>query len=686
MSAPTQDYRPVRLATVLAKDELLFASLTALERLNEPFEYHLKVLSLNPNLDFKPLIATPMSVCLDLPENRQRYFNGLVSHCRQSGEPDAHNFFTYYIELRPWLWFLSRYAECRFFQDKSIPDIVQDIFDDRGFKDYDLSKLNRGDYPQHEYCAQYRESDLNFVSRRFEQEGIVYFFEHTEDGKHTLWCVDEPADHSHAPGFATLPFARSFQGTQELLRESVYELSLSHSAQPSAYALNSFYFEQPSDPLYSLVKPEALHPNLAATVYDYPGPDNYRDTDKGRRYAKMRLEELHTEQVLIEAKTNAMGLAVGKTFTLTEHPREDLNQEYLLTASRIKLAVDPYESGAASEPSFSCQFSAQQADQPFRPPRRTPVPAVQGPQTAIVVPEEGQESEEISTDKHGRIKVRFHWNQSDHNLGGKHQQERSCWIRVSHPWAGKNWGAVAIPRIGQEVIIDFEEGDPDLPICTGRVYNGEQKHPYDLPAGKNTSGIKSDSTKGGGGYNEIAMDDTKNKELIRIHAQYDMDTTVEHDDRQTVHNNRTINVDGTHTETIIKDTKITISEGNYEHKVNTGTGTYFVKGAVKEDYDNKQETTVTNEIVTKSKTSHIHLTAATEIKLEVGSSTLLMKADGSIKLSGVNVAIDGKASVNIHGASVTSQADADHNTKGSIVISEGAASNTVKGGMVMLNP
>jgi type VI secretion system secreted protein VgrG len=267
----------------------------------------------------------------------------------------------------------------------------------------------------------------------------------------------------------------------------------------------------------------------------------------------------------------------------------------------------------------------------------------------------GPAGEEIYVDKYSRVKVQFHWDRE-----GKRDENSSCWIRVSQNWAGKRWGGIFIPRIGQEVIVDFLEGDPDQPIITGRVYNGESMPPYELPGKMVVSGVKTQTHKGQG-YNELSMDDTAGNEQITIHAQYDMGTTVEHDDTQTVHNNRKIDVDGTHTETIKKDTSITVTEG-------------------------KETNTVKQQIVITSQTAHIHVTAATEIKLEVGASTLLMKSDGSIKLKGVNIAIDGSESVNTHGASVTTKADMDHNTKGAIVVSEGTATNTVRGGMVMLNP
>jgi type VI secretion system secreted protein VgrG len=304
---------------------------------------------------------------------------------------------------------------------------------------------------------------------------------------------------------------------------------------------------------------------------------------------------------------------------------------------------------------------------------------VQGPQTAIVV---GPASEEIYTDKYGRVKVQFHWDRE-----GQHDENSSCWMRVSHPSAGKNWGSVSIPRIGQEVIVDFLEGDPDQPIITGRVYNAEQMPPFGLPGEGMVSGIKSNTTPGGGGYNEMSVNDTKGKEQVTVHAQYDMGTTVEHDQTNTVNNN--------FTETIKKDATIKITEGKYNHDVVANTADYHVQGALTEKYDTTQTTTVQGAITVKSTSgaivisadaSDIYIHAATSIQLHTGASKLWMDSAGNISLEGVNVTISGANIVTVKGLIVHSEATAEHQTKGAIVISEGSATNTVKGGMVMLNP
>src|SRR5262249_773914 len=288
-----------------------------------------------------------------------------------------------------------------------------------------------------------------------------------------------------------------------------------------------------------------------------------------------------------------------------------------------ELVDNPYETSAEEPAAYRCTFTALKASQQFRPARLTPWPSVKGVHSAVVV---GPPSEEIWCDKYGRVKIQFHWDRQ-----GRRDENSSCWVRVSHPWAGKGGGAVAIPRIGQEVIVDFVEGNPDCPIITGRVYNADNMPPYALPGGGVVSGLKSNTHKGKG-FNEISMDDTAGQEKITVHAQYDMGTTVEHDDAQTVHNDRAITVDGTHTQTIKKDTRITVTTG-------------------------KQTNTVNKDIAITSQTGHVYITAATEIRLMVGASTLHMFADGRIELSGVNVAMDGSAKVRTHGAEVTSEAD-----------------------------
>jgi len=581
MSTPTQDNRPIVLKSVLGKDVLLFRKMTARERLNTPFTFEIEAYSEDTQIDFNALMGTPMSVCLEMPEDRKRYFNGWVSEFAQTPSESPHGYAAYRIVLRPWLWFLSRVSDCRIFQDKKVPQILEDIFGHHGFTDYDFAKLSIGDYPLHEYCVQYRETDFNFISRLIETQGIGYFFEHTEDEKHILTLVDEPSDFASAPGYAVIPYAKTVHaGDTSPRQEAIFNWIQQQSLQPGAVALNSYDFVKPGNmtaqnPLYSLVNQPFEHPHGQLPIYDYPGPDDFTDTEAGRRYARIRLEELKTQHASAIAKTSALGLCVGKLFSLSEHPRDDQNTQWLVNSSVIHVSQDYYESqGSGSESGFVCEFSVLPGQQQYRPKRVTPRPFVQGPQTAVVVPEKGQEGEEISTDEHGRVKVKFPWYRPEENMDGKNPQDRSCWIRVSQPWAGKNWGAIAIPRHGQEVIVDFLEGNPDRPIITGRVYNGDQKTPYGLPANKTQTGIKTRSSKGGGeaNFNEIRFEDKKGEEQLFIHAEKNQDIEVEndethwvgHDRSKTIDNDETSHIKHNRTETVDNDETITVKNNRTE--------------------------------------------------------------------------------------------------------------------------
>ena len=613
------------------------------------------------------MVGKAVSVCLsvhnDYDSGPKRYFHGVVK--RFSEIESDENFFYYRAQIIPWLGLLAMDSSCRIFQEKTVPEIVKAVFDEYKQKFPGLvsyrEDLNRS-YTKVDYCVQYRESSFQFVSRLLEEEGIFYFFEHSSD-KHTLVMADYGGAHKDCPDQPTGRLVKH-EGWADS-QNPIFSWQIQQELRPGVYTLRDFHFQMPSKNLQaseSTVLPvDAAKP---LEVYDYPGEYASRFNQKDRhgevepeaeKQAKLRMEEHEAGFQEIAAESLCRGFLPGYKFELVRNV--GAGKKYILTAVEHRAVQTPWyrsdlEAPAADEP-YRNQFTCIPEDVPYRPRRVTPKPVVNGPQTAVVV---GKSGEEIWTDEFGRVKVLFPWDRE-----GKFDERSSCWVRVSHPWAGKNWGSVSIPRIGQEVIVDFLEGDPDQPIITGRVYNADLMPPYKLPGGGVVSGLKTYSTKGGGGYNEMSMDDTKGKEKITIHAQYDMGTTVEHDDTQTVHNNRLITVDGTHTETIKKDTVIVVTDG-------------------------KEVNTVKQQIEVTSQTQYIYITASTEIKLEVGQSKLHMFADGRIELTGQNIAIDGVQKVRTHGAEVTSEADMQHQTKGAIVVSEGSATNTVKGAMVMLNP
>jgi type VI secretion system secreted protein VgrG len=671
--AELQAERAVDIFTPLGDDVLLFHRMTATEALGRLFQFELDLLSKDPNIKFDDLLGQNVTVRLELPQDKTRYFKGFVSRFSLSGS--LGDLSAYTVTVHPWLWFLTRTADCRIFQEMTVPDIIKQVFRDHGFTDFE--EALSGSYRKWTYCVQYRETDFNFVSRLMEQEGIYYYFKHEKD-KHTLVLSDSVSSHEPFPGYEKIPF---FPPDEHLRREEhhIHEWTVSQEVQPGIYALNDYDFERPKANLQVKSSIQRGHARAKMEIFDYPG--EYTQTGDGETYVRARIEELQAEYEQVQGQSNARGLSVGSLFQLVDYPRQDQNREYLVVSATHELESDAYATGmtAEAEDFYSCSFTALNSKQPYRQPRNTPKPMVQGPQTAVVV---GPAGEEIYTDKYGRVKIQFHWDRY-----GKNDENSSCWVRVSHPTAGKSWGAVQIPRIGQEVIVDFLEGDPDQPIITGRVYNANQMPPFDLPGAGMVSGMKSNSTPGGGGYNEISMDDTKGKENVTVHGQYDMNTTVEHDQTNTVNNDLA--------ETIKNNATIKITDGNYSHDVMTGTADYHVQSALSEKYDATQDTTVKGNLTVKSTTgaiavsavaAHVQVDAATKITLHTGASTIEMDAGGNIKIDGVNITINGSGSVTTKGTMVTSEASAQHQIKGAIVKSDGSATNTVKGGTVLLNP
>jgi len=516
----TQAGRALRIDTPLGPDALLLRSVSGQEAISQLFHFQLELLSEDDSISFDAIVGKSVTLHIQTLDS-ERGLNGFISRFSQGGRDER---FTYYrAEMVPWLWFLTRTADCRIFQKMTAPDIIKKIFDETGFSDYALRLY--GSFRKRDYCVQYRETDFNFVSRLMEEEGICYFFEHDKQGtKHTLVLGNDAAAHQPCPD---QPKARcDFSPGNWHPDDVVYEWRLEEEYRPNAWTHTDYNFETPSTSLLATVKDDGKY-----EIYDYPG--FYQKKGDGDQIAKTRLQETVAFKNRATGKSNCRCLTTGATVELTDHYRKDTNQKWLLTAIHHECTMGgTYVSGGNEEGFFYTNtFEAVPASVPFRPARVTPKPSVQGCQTAVVV---GPGGEEIYPDQYGRVKVQFFWDRL-----GKKNENSSCWIRVSYPWAGKGWGAIHIPRIGQEVIVDFLEGDPDQPIIVGRVYHAENMPPWPLDAKKTISGFKSNSTIGGGGYNEISMDDTKGTELINIHAQYDQHKKIEHDEVVSVGHDRT---------------------------------------------------------------------------------------------------------------------------------------------------
>lgn len=546
---------PFRLTTTLGDDTLRLLSMSASEELGRIFTYDVLALSTDKDIPAVDLLGQPASVLIDLLGGQVRHFSGLVCGFAAEGRHNREHY-RYRLLLRPWLWLATRRADSRIFQHLSVVDIIKKVFEPFT-PDFDLQLS--GSYPVRDYCVQYRETDFNFVSRLMEQEGIYYHFIHGS-GRHTMVLSDSPGAHKPCPVQADYLYRSNVD--HQVGIQAIGDWTASRQVHTGKVVLTDYDFIKPNTSLlvdHASDRPDAL-PMLE--VYDYPG--DYRAKGDGQRYAKLRQEEYDSDVARVQGAGPMRALATGHTFKLKEHPQPSQNKEYLVVASHIEAHLGGYESGAP-EPSYRIRFTAMDSAVTFRPRCTTPRPVVNGLDTAIVV---GPPGEEIYTDEHSRIKVHFHWDR----LGQRNEND-TCWIRVSQPWAGKAWGTVSIPRIGQEVVIDYLEGDPDRPLVVGSVYNGDQTPPFALPGQKMLSGTKSATYKGAG-YNEMSMDDTAGKEKLTVHAQYDMSTTVLHDQTNLVKNNRstTINVD----DTLTVDAKRTV----------------HVKDKLTETVDNRQETTI----------------------------------------------------------------------------------------------
>ena len=588
------------------------------ESISNPFEYEVILASKKDDLDFSKIVGEGVTVEMEMVSGGPRYFHGICTEFSHTGMNDRA--ILYRARLQSWLWMLTLSSNCRIFQNKSTPDIIKEVFDTAGFSDYTDSLS--GSYNPREYCVQFMESDFNFVCRLMEDEGIFYFFKH-ETGKHTLVLADASSAFSDCPGHSEAEFLKRAQRTDHYgkIADCLYRESVA----TGSYQLNDYNFEKPTDAL----KAKADGENTKFMRYDFPG--QYIEKSTGEARAKLRVQACEATSKLLNGTSFAPGFTPGFKFTMKENPRSALNQGYVLLSVTHTVSQDDY----------SNHFAAFPDSVSFRPPLVSPKPRIQGTQTALVV---GKSGEEIWTDKYGRIKVQFPW-----DLDGKKDENSSCWIRVIQGWAGKKWGNFFLPRIGQEVIITFLEGDPDRPIVTGAIYNADMEVPYALPDNQTRSTIKTISSKAGDAGNEIRFEDKKDSEEIYVHAQKDMNIEIENDRTSTIiKGNETHTVkEGNRTETIEKgnetltvskgNREITISEGNETLTVGKGDRTVKVETG-KEVYEVKDtrslkvtgNETHTNEAdLTYDVKGNYDITVSGNMTITV-SGNLTIKADGDI--------------------------------------------------------
>ena len=506
--------------------ELAFTDFTGKDEISCCFAFTVAFSSPELAIDPLDILGQRISLAPD-PENDPRWFDGLVVGFRMTGIETRRA--QYEAELRPWLWFLGKGRDCRIFQRMSVVEIIEEVFS--AYPEAKFDKRLQGSYPCRDYCVQYDESDLDFVQRLMEHEGIFYFFEY-EDGAHTLVLADAVSALRPAEGCETVPFTAMAEG---YARDAsvIWGWSTSSVVRPSAYAHTDYDFKKPAADLMARSEQAFRHEIGSAEVYSHPGA--HIDLGRGDAIAKIRREELQATHQRVRAEGNARGLAPGALFTLQGFPRDDQNTEHLVISAEYSFGDLSHRAKAEAGGKYRVLLEVAPSALPYRPRRRTPRPIMRGPQTATVV---GPGGEEIFTDEFARVKVQFHWDRQ-----GKRDEDSSCFVRVSQTWAGAGWGFIQIPRIGQEVIVDFIEGDPDQPIITGRVYNANEPAPYGLPGSATQSGWKSNSSPGGGGYNELMFEDAAGKELVNFQAQKDHTLLVKNDRTKLVQHDQSDRID-----------------------------------------------------------------------------------------------------------------------------------------------
>ncbi|RJF99471.1 type VI secretion system Vgr family protein [Noviherbaspirillum saxi] len=568
--------------------------------LSELFSFHLTLIATNADIDLKDMIGKNVTIGIQHDQTDAHYINGYVNSFAFSHSDGGFAF--YHAEIVPWLAYLTRRVNCRIFQDESVVSVLTTIFseDYSGFADYEF-RLTKS-CPTENYIVQYNESDENFVCRLLEKHGLFYYFEHHATG-HKMVIADTSSSEACCkphPLHAKIEF-NAGNRTQD--KDAITHIGAQRTLQSAKVALNTFDFKAPLTPQYvelPTVAEQGDVPKLE--IFDGNPAFNYKNVTDGAREAKQRLEVFEWQAKVFAGTSDCRGLQPGKTFILTNHewfkPENPTDADFVVLSVSYSARNNYFERGGSAV--YGNSFTCIRRKIPYRPRLTHAKPRMPGPQTATVV---GPKGAEIHTDKFGRIKVQFHWDRY-----GRHNETSSCWIRVSQPWAGQNWGTVAIPRIAQEVIIDYLEGDPDRPVCTGRLYNVSQPMPYALPDAAHMMGFKSRSTPGGGGYCEMVIHDKKGHELINIHSQKDMVTTVQ-------------------------NMQATIVNGaSQTNRITSGF----------------QITTVKKKIEMESQTEFIHLKAATAITLEVGASKILLDASGKITIQGVHVDVIGSGRIDLN--------------------------------------
>ncbi|WP_175811360.1 type VI secretion system tip protein TssI/VgrG [Burkholderia contaminans] len=722
-------------------DGLKFHTLDGSDELGRLFEFRIEALADSHSLSLKDMLGKPVTVRIEQQDLSTRYLNGIVARASLSGRR-AERYYGYELIVRPWLWLATRRSDCRIFQNKTVPEIVQEVLSTYGFP---IENHLAESYVPRDYCVQYNETDAAFVSRLMEFEGIYFWFRHAED-THTLMLGDAMSSHTVLPGYETIPYiARDRTAIAD--EEHIDGWLPAQAVSVGKHQTTDYDYTKPRADLSSQKVDPRGHDHDSFASFEWPG--GYRDDAPGAHYSRVRLEEQQAEHERANADTDVRGVAPGYLFTLEHCPRADQNREYLIVRCQYRFQENAYASDQGAEAVVhQTMMLVQPSSLPYRSPRDTPRPRTNGPQTATVV---GPPGEEIWTDQYGRVKLQFRWDRY-----GQSNQDSSCWVRVSSPWAGGGFGGVQIPRVGDEVVVDFLNGDPDEPIVTGRVYNGEKMPPWGLPGSATQSGLLSRSSPGGttDHANAFRFEDKKGAEQLWMHAERNFDAETEADHSLSVGNNHThtvgndetmqvknnrqrsvgqnetvnigqnrvaqIGVDETHgvggnrtrtvgkkeTVTIASDREATIGGSHTESvthaKTETiGEGKTLNVGQMYQTTSQDMKTLVasahTEEIGTRTSTianAHTH-TVGGEHTVNVGANhttnvqhQVTVNAGDQLSLvcgmSSIVMKRDG--TITIQGVNVASTGTNTHSVNGKTVTSSATAEHTVEGAVLKLNP
>ncbi|XWJ90092.1 type VI secretion system Vgr family protein [Phytobacter ursingii] len=599
-------------------ESLLFWKLNGTEVMSRSFSLNVTMLSQDENIDRKALLGKSLTVTVPTQALQPRYFNGKITEVNLQGtELNGVRYAVYLLKIESDLWPLLRDRNQRIFQNQRAPDIIKTVLAGYGVKTED--RLT-GEYRNWEYCVQYQESSYSFISRLMELEGIYFFFRHEADS-HTLVLMDAADSHQPFSGYEVIPYHTSQSGgtTSE---EGIGQWAISERVTPGLYSIDDYDFRKPNAWMFQARENPASPSPGQIDYYEWPG--RFVDHQHGEFYARIRQEEWQAEQQRIDAAGTALGITPGYTFSLGNPPYKGASNEYLVVSAAYTLEENSYASGSASNSVHHINFVVIPADTTFRSAQRTEWPRTHGPQTARVV---GPHGESIWTDRYGRVKVKFHWDRQ-----AKGDDTSSCWVRVSSAWASQGFGGVQIPRVGDEVVIDFINGDPDRPIITGRVYNEASMPPWELPADSTRMGFMTrskDGSKDNASY--LFFEDKQGSESVDLHSEKDMKVSVENDQnididgtRTTVikkeqkddvtgdatfhyQQKRTTTVDNTETNTFNNGEHTTIQKGrtlsildggdtvevsSYRDTTINGTESHHVTGKLTETYDKGQDTTI----------------------------------------------------------------------------------------------